>query len=103
MMLFVYFIGIETNICELLPNEMVRVSLPVITPFTPLTPRVKPRVMQGFLTFNSMNRTFKCNHSLESRGAVLYSGAVFQCYPVCNFGKFINFGYGTVRSERVKR
>ena len=29
--------------------------------------------------------------------------SVFQFYPVCNFGKFINCGLGTVRSERVKR
>ena len=27
---------------------------------------------------------------------------VFQFYPVCNFGKFVNFGLGTVRIERVK-
>ena len=27
---------------------------------------------------------------------------VFQFHPVCNFAKFINFGPGTVRSERVK-
>ena len=27
---------------------------------------------------------------------------VFQFDPVCKFGKFINFGLGTVRSERVK-
>ena len=27
---------------------------------------------------------------------------VFYFYQVCNFGKFINFGLGTVRSERVK-
>ena len=26
---------------------------------------------------------------------------VFQFYPVINFGQFINFGFGTVRSERV--
>ena len=26
---------------------------------------------------------------------------VFQFYPVCKFGEFINFGLGTVRSERV--
>ena len=26
----------------------------------------------------------------------------FQFYPVFNFGKFINFGLGTVRGERVK-
>ena len=24
---------------------------------------------------------------------------VFQFYPVCNVGKFINFGLGTVKSE----
>ena len=28
---------------------------------------------------------------------------VFQFYPVCNFGKFISFGLGTIRSERVKQ
>ena len=27
---------------------------------------------------------------------------VFQFCPVCNFGKFINFGLATVRSEKVK-
>ena len=27
----------------------------------------------------------------------------FQIYSVCNFGKFINFGLGTVKSERVTR
>ena len=27
---------------------------------------------------------------------------VFQFNPVCNFAKFINFGLGTIRSERVK-
>ena len=27
---------------------------------------------------------------------------VFQFYPVCNFGEFISFGLGTVRSEKIK-
>ena len=27
---------------------------------------------------------------------------VFQFYPVCNFGKFDNFGFDIIRSERVK-
>ena len=27
---------------------------------------------------------------------------VFQFYSVCDFGKFISFGLGTIRSERVK-
>ena len=31
----------------------------------PLTPRVKPWVVQSFLTFDSMDRTLKCDHSLE--------------------------------------
>ena len=41
-----------------------------------LTPRVKPWVIQSFLTFDSMDRTLKCDHSLESCRAVLYCGAV---------------------------
>ena len=53
----------------------------------PLTPKVKPWVIQSFLTFDSMDRTLKCG----------------QFYPVCYFGKFISFGIGTVRGERVKR
>ena len=28
---------------------------------------------------------------------------VVQFYPVCNFGIFIYFGLGTVRSERIKK
>ena len=27
---------------------------------------------------------------------------IFQCYPGCNFGKFVNFGLGTIGGERVK-
>ena len=44
----------------------------------PLTPRVKPWVIQSFLTFDPMDRTPKGDHSLESCWAVLYCGAVFQ-------------------------
>ena len=32
----------------------------------PLTSRVKPWVIQSFLTFDSMDRTLKCDHSLKS-------------------------------------
>ena len=67
----------------------------------PLTPRVTPCVIQSSLPFNSMDRTLKCDHSLGSCRAVLYCGAVFRFYPVCNFGKRISFGLGTVSSERV--
>ena len=38
----------------------------------PLTPRVKPWVIQSLLTFDPMDRTLKCDHSLESCLAVLY-------------------------------
>ena len=38
----------------------------------PLTPRVKPWVIQSFLTFDYMDRTLKCDHSLESCQAVLW-------------------------------
>ena len=40
----------------------------------PLTPRVKPWVIQRFLPFDSNDRTLKCNHSLElCCGAVYFS------------------------------
>ena len=40
---------------------------------------------------------------MESCRAVLYCGAVcsFKFYPVCNFGKFINFGLGSVSEVKV--
>ena len=41
----------------------------------PLTPRLKPKVMQSFQTFDSMNRTLKYGKLLRS--TVLYCGAVF--------------------------
>ena len=34
--------------------------------FNSLTPRVKTWVIQSFLTFSSMYRPLKCDHSLES-------------------------------------
>ena len=68
----------------------------------PLTPRVKPWVIQSFLTFDFMYRTLKCDHwkAVEQCFTVVLFD--FQCYPVCNFGKFISFGLDTVRIERVK-
>ena len=69
----------------------------------PLTPRVKPWVIQSFITFACMNRTLKSGDSLESCGAVLYCGAVcFSIYPLCNFVKCINSRPVTVKGERVK-
>ena len=43
----------------------------------PLTPRVKPWVMQSFLTFDSMDRTLKCDHSLESCGMQYFTVVLF--------------------------
>ena len=34
--------------------------------FNPLTSSVKPWVIQSFLTFDSMDKTLKCDHSLEN-------------------------------------
>ena len=51
----------------------------VVLFINPLTPRVKPWVIQSFLTIDSMDRTLKCDHSLESCWPVLYCGAV--CKP----------------------
>ena len=42
----------------------------------PLTLTVTPWVIQSFLTFDSMDRNLKCDHSLESCRAVLHCGAV---------------------------
>ena len=48
-----------------------------------------------------MDRTLKCDHSLESFTVMLIA---FQFYPGYHFGKIFSyyFGLGTVRSARVK-
>ena len=38
----------------------------IITHLNPLTPRVKPWITQSFLTYDFMDTTLKCDHSLES-------------------------------------
>ena len=66
--------------------------------------KVEPCWVQSFPTFDSMERTLKCHHSLESCWAVINCGSVHVCFsilPVCNLGTFINFGLGTISSERV--
>ena len=68
----------------------------------PLTPRVKPWVIQSFLTFDSMDRTLKCDHSMESLLSSCSAVFFFQFYQVFNFSKFISFGLCTVRSQSVK-
>ena len=55
---------------------------------------MKPWVIISFLTFDTMDRTLKQYFAVKL--------LVFQFYPFWNFGKFINFGLGIVRSERGK-
>ena len=72
--------------------------------FIPLTPRVKPWVIQTFLTFDYMERTVKSDHHwkvVEQYFTVALF--VFQFHPVCNFGNFNNFGLGTVRSKGINQ
>ena len=50
-----------------------------------------------------MDRTLKCDHSLESRRIVFCCGAVcFSLLPSFEFWNIINFGLGTVRSGRIE-
>ena len=60
---------------------MVKLVLEMFS-FNPLTPTVK----YSFITFDSMYRTLKHDHSLESCGAVLYCGFCF------NFSHFVILG-----------
>ena len=63
--------------------------------YNPWTPRVKLWVIQSSLTFDSMCRTLKCYHSLESCWAVLYYGAVNHFTPRVKplaIQSFLSFG-----------
>ena len=51
----------------------------------PLTPRVKPWVIQSFLTFDSMDRTLKCDHIFI--GKLLSS--TLLCCGLFNFTQFV--------------
>ena len=58
--------------------------------------------IQSILTFDAKLDSVTIRwKAVEQYFAVVL--CVFQFYPVCNFGEFINFGLGTVRSERVKQ
>ena len=59
---------------------------------------VRPWVTQSFLWTEPKSVTIHWKAVKQ----LLYCGAFFQFYPVCSLGKFINFGLGTVGSERVK-
>ena len=60
---------------------------------TPFTPRVKPCVIQRFLTVDSMYRTIKCDHSLKSCSTVLYYDSQSE---TLGDKKFSNFYCGSV-------
>ena len=57
--------GSETKIVHVCHLKWSIVQ-PVVLFVNPLTPRVKPWVIQSSVTFNSMDRILKCDHSLES-------------------------------------
>ena len=52
---------------------------------------MKPSGIKSFLTFDFMDRTLKCGHSLECGRAILYCSTdfVLQFLLVCYFGKKI--------------
>ena len=49
-------------------NHLTKLHAPgsFLVVFNPLIPRVKPWVMQSFLSFDPIDTTLKCDHSLES-------------------------------------
>ena len=47
----------------------------------PLTPRVKPWVMQSFLAFDSIDRLLKCDHSLKAGGQYLTQIEILEKLP----------------------
>ena len=52
----------------------------------PLTPRrVKPWVIQSFLTFDSMDRTLRCDHFVGK----LLSSTLLWCCLLFNFTQFV--------------
>ena len=73
--------------------SLIKVHIILLLPsLNPLTPTVKPRVIQRFLTFDSTDRTLMCDHWKAVEQYFTLVVFVFQFYPVCNFGKVINFG-----------
>ena len=50
--------------------------------FNPMTPRVKPQVIQSFLTFDSMDRTLKCDRKAVEQyfTVVLFVSAIFPSW-----------------------
>ena len=74
--------------------------------------------MQGVISavnyeafFIEVGERLKMNHGHQTHDACVYqlSSTLLRCClffnfsPICNFGKFSNFGLGTRRSERVKQ
>ena len=62
---------------------------------------MKPWVVQSFLTVDSNDRPLKCDHWKAVKQYLTVVLFVFKFHPVCNFGKFINFGLGIIRSKRI--
>ena len=58
----------------------------------PLTPKVKPWIIQSFLTFDSMDRILS---------VTIHCKAVEQYFTVVQFHSVVSHGHGAVRSERA--
>ena len=67
---------------------------------TSLTSRVKPWVIQRFLAFNSMDRTLKYDHSLESCLTVVVCGIV--CFIFTHLVISGNLSISDLTLSRVK-
>ena len=61
----------------------------------PLTPRVKQNVIQSFITFDSMDRTLKCDHSLKAVEqyftVVLFVNPLTRWVKPCVMQSFLTF------------
>ena len=65
-----------------------------------MTSRVKPFLIQSFLTFDSMTESESVtSHCYAIEQYVTVVRFAFQFYPVCDFGKFISFGLVWQRQE----
>ena len=69
------FVLVDQKMVKQMSSGQYQFSFPKLTSLRPfgvfshldhLTPEVKPWVVHSFLTFDSMDRTLECDHSLES-------------------------------------
>ena len=97
-MLFLYFIVTETHVLNFAEGK-----LPVGFEKRQLSGRRTTHFHPWKKRRSSNQQPQRCDHhwkAVEQYFTVVLF--VFQFYPGCILGKFINFGLGTIRNERVK-